>query len=54
MHGIIASHAVIVPPAYADMLPVQIVQYLRDFERTAELVKKPHLVYRRAERSLIL
>ena len=31
------------PPAYADRLPVQIVQYFRDFERTAELVKKQYL-----------
>ena len=43
IHGIIASHAVIVPPAYAYRLPVQIIQYLRDFERTAELVKKQYL-----------
>ena len=31
------------PPAYAYRLPVQIVQYLRNFERTAELVKKQYL-----------
>ena len=31
------------PPAYAYRLPVQIVQYFRDFERTAELVKKQYL-----------
>ena len=40
IHRIITSHAVIISPPYSYRLPVQVVQYFRDFERTAKLVQK--------------